>query len=167
MPRPTNKTDLLTAIDKEWNALEASLESLSPEQMVAPGGEWEWSVKDILTHLIEWQQMVLTWYRAGLKGEKLEIPAPRYKWSQTPQLNQAIFEKHRNRQLDEVIIHFGASSGEILDVIQGLSNDELFTPGRYAWTQKNTLGTYFVSATSSHYLWARNEIRKRFKTKKG
>jgi hypothetical protein len=30
-----------------------------------------------------------------------------------------------------------------------------FTANRFAWTRKNTLGTYFVSATSSHYLWAR------------
>ncbi len=166
MPRPANKPDLLAAIAKEYTALEATLEPLSPEQMSAPGGEWEWSVKDILAHLIDWQQMLLGWYRAGQRGEKPAVPAPGYKWNQMPELNQAIFEKHHQRPLDEVIDHFGASSGEILDVIQGLSNDELFTPGRYAWTQKNTLGAYFVSATSSHYLWARNEIRKRFKTRK-
>ncbi len=46
-----------------------------------------------------------------------------------------------------------------------MSNEELFTAGRYAWTKKNTLGTYMVSATSSDYLWARKEIRKGFKAK--
>jgi hypothetical protein len=76
-----------------------------------------------------------------------------------------IFEKHRGRPLTEILDQFNLCHQETLEVIQGLSNEELFTPGRYAWTQKNTLGTYFVSATSSHYLWARNEIRKGLKTR--
>jgi hypothetical protein len=28
-----------------------------------------WSVKDILGHLIGWQQMNLDWYAAGLRGD--------------------------------------------------------------------------------------------------
>ena len=165
MPRPTSKTDLLAAIDQERGVLEAFLETLTPEQMVEPGVVGEWSVKDVLAHLIEWEQMVLSWYRAGLRGEVPELPAPRYKWNQTPQLNQAIYEKHRDRPLDEVTEQFHASHQEMLGVIQELSNEELFTAGRYAWTKKNTAGTYFVSATSSHYLWARKEIRKGLRTK--
>ncbi|MEW6093196.1 MAG: ClbS/DfsB family four-helix bundle protein [Chloroflexota bacterium] len=167
MPRPTSKTDLLTAIDQERGALEAILEALTPEQMVEPGVVGEWSVKDVLAHLVEWEQMVLEWYRAGLRGDIPEMPAPGYKWNQTPQLNQMIYKKHHDRPLDKVMEEFHASHREILGVIQDLSNEELFTAGRYAWTQKNTMGTYFVSATSGHYLWARKEIRKGLKAKGG
>ena len=167
MPRPTNKTDLLAAIDQERGALETFLETLTPEQMVATGVVGEWSVKDVLAHLIEWEQMLLGWYRAGLQGEIPALPAPGYKWNQTPQLNQMIFEKHRHRRLSEVMEQFHASHQEILTVIRALSNEELFTVGRYVWTQGNTLGAYFVSATSSHYLWARKEIRKGLKANPG
>jgi hypothetical protein len=160
MPRPTSKTDLLAAIEKERGALETYLETLTPEQMTEPGLMGEWSAKDILAHLVEWEQMVLSWHAAGLRGETPDLPAPGFKWSQTPALNQQIFEKHKDRSLDDVMVQFQASHQEILGVIQGLSNEELFTAGQFAWTKKNTLGTYFVSATSSHYLWARKEIRK-------
>jgi hypothetical protein len=155
----------LAAIDKERGALEAFLESLTPEQMVEPGVVGEWSVKDVLTHLIEWEQMALGWYRTGLREEIPEMPAPGYKWNETPALNQMIYEKHRDRALDDVLAQFEASHQEILGVIQALSNEDLFTAGRYAWTKKNTMGTYFISATSSHYLWARKEIRKGFRAK--
>jgi uncharacterized protein (TIGR03083 family) len=165
MPRPTSKQDLLVAIDKEREALEALLETLTPEQMTEPGVVGAWSVKDVLAHLIEWEQMVLGWHRARLRGETPELPAPGYKWNQTPELNQMIYEKHRNRALDDVLAQFGDSHQEILSVIQALSSEELFTAGQYAWTKKNTLGTYFVSATSSHYLWARKEIRKGLKAR--
>jgi hypothetical protein len=160
MPRPTSKADLLAAIDKERNALKTQLESLTPDQMVTPGIVGEWSVKDVLAHLIEWEQMVLGWHAAGLRGETPELPAPGYKWNQTPALNQMIFEKHRERTLEDILDQFQSSHKEIMEVILGLSNEELFTAGQFAWTKKNTLGTYFVSATSSHYLWARKEIRK-------
>ena len=165
MPRPTSKNDLLAAIEKERGALETYLETLTPEQLTEPGIVGEWSPKDVLAHLIEWEQMVLGWHAAGLRGEVPPLPAPGFKWNQTPQLNQQIYEKHRDRPLDEVLEQFQASHREILCVIQGLSNEELFTAGRYAWTKKNTLGTYMVSATSSHYLWARKEIRKGFRAK--
>ena len=160
MSRPTSKTALLAAINQERGALEAFLATLMPEQMVAPGVVGDWSVKDVLAHLVEWEQMVLGWHRAGLRGERPVLPAPGYKWSQTPALNQMIFEKHRNRSLAEITAQFDASHQEIVEVIRELTNDDLFTAGRYPWTQKNTLGAYFVSATSSHYLWARNEMRK-------
>jgi uncharacterized protein (TIGR03083 family) len=165
MPRPTSKDDLLTAIDQERSALEELLETLTPAQMTEPGLVGDWSAKDVLAHLFEWEQMVLGWHQAGLRGETPELPAPGFKWSQTPQLNQQIYEKHRERPLDEVLELFRASHQEILATIQGLSNEELFTSGHYAWTKKNTLGTYMVSATSSHYLWARKEIRKGLRAK--
>jgi uncharacterized protein (TIGR03083 family) len=165
VPRPKTKDELLVAIDRERGELETLLATLTPAQMSEPGIVGDWSVKDVLAHLIEWEQMCLGWYAAGLRGEIPPLPAPGFKWSQTPQLNQQIYEKHRDRPLDEVLDQFQASHREILGIIQELSNEDLFTPGRYAWTKKNTLGTYMVSATSSHYLWARKEIRKGLRAK--
>ena len=165
MPRPTSKTELLAAIEKERGALEKVLAPLTPEQMVDPGVVGEWSVKDVLAHLVEWEQMALGWYRAGLRGEVPAMPAPGFKWNQTPALNQMIYEKHRDRALEDVLQQSDSSFREIHGVIQALSNEELFTPGQHAWTKKLTLGAYMTSATSSHYLWAWREIRKGLRTK--
>ena len=163
MPRPTSKQELLSAIEKERPALEKFLETLTPEQMTVTGIVGEWTVKDVLCHLIAWEQMCLSWYRKGLDGEMPAVPAPGFKWNETPQLNQKIYEEHRDWPLEKVLNRFQESHAEILGVIRSLPNETLFTPGKFAWTNKNTLGTYLVSATSSHYLWARNECRKGFK----
>lgn len=165
MPRATNKIELLTAIDQERSALDAFLATLTAEQMVLPGVVGEWSVKDVLAHLVEWEQMLLSWYAAGLRGENPKPPAPGYKWSQLPELNQAIYEKHRQRTLDEIVADYHSSHEQIMALIRQLPDEELFGERRHAWTRNNTLGTYFVSATSSHYLWARNEMRKGIKRK--
>ncbi len=165
MPRPTSKTDLLAAIEKERAALKAELSKLSSEQLMETGMVGEWSVKDVLAHLIEWEQMCLGWYSAGLKDEIPDLPAKGFKWNETPALNQHIYEKYRDAPLADIQAKFNASHEQILSVIQETSNEDLFTAGRYRWTKKNTMGTYFVSATSSHYLWARKEIRKGLRNK--
>jgi uncharacterized protein (TIGR03083 family) len=167
MPRPTTKNALLDAIEIERSALEALLASLSPEQMTEPGTVGEWSVKDVLAHLIEWEQMVLRWHSAGRRGKVPVTPSEEFNWAQLPQLNRQIFEKHHDRPLADVQREFKTSFKKILKTIQGLSNADLFSHGRFAWTKNNTLGAYFVSNTSSHYHWATTTIKKGLKAKKG
>lgn len=166
MPRPGTKKQLLETIEVEHNALEGLLAGLSAVQITQPGVVGEWSVKDVLAHLLEWQQMVLSWHSAGLKGKVPAVPAEGLNWAQIPLLNQQIYEKHRKRPLADIQKEFKASHRKMLSTIQGLSDEELFTRGRYTWTKNNTLGTYFVSSTSSHYLWARTNIKKGLKAGK-
>jgi hypothetical protein len=165
MPRPTTKHALLEAIEIERNALEQLLAELSPDQMEESGIVGEWSVKDVLAHLLEWEQMVLRWHAAGSKGKVPVTPAEGFNWAQLPQLNQQIYEKHHSRPIAEIQKEFKSSFKKILKTIQGLSDEELFTHGRYVWTKNNTLGAYFVSSTSSHYLWARKNIKKGLKAR--
>lgn len=165
MPRPTTKKQLLETIEAEQKALDQLLAGLLPAQMNEPGVVGEWSVKDVLAHLLEWQQMVLRWYSAGLQGKALAIPAEGMNWAQLPQLNQQIYEKHCHRPLADIQKEFKASHKKCLSTIQSLSEEDLFTRGRYAWTKSSTLGAYFISSTSSHYLWARKNIKKGLKAK--
>ncbi|MGZ9166823.1 MAG: DinB family protein [Anaerolineales bacterium] len=163
MPRPTTKNQLLQAIEIERKALEELLSELSPAQMTQPGLVGEWSAKDVLAHLIEWEHMVLSWHSAGLKGKVPVTPAEGFNWAQLPQLNQQIYEKHCDRPLADIQKEFKSSFKKILSTIQGLSEEDLFTHGRYAWTKNNTLGAYFISSTSSHYHWARTTMKKGLK----
>ena len=38
-------------------------------------------------------------------------------------------------------------------------NEELFSKGTYKWVGGSTLGSYFVSTTSSHYDWAIKKLK--------
>jgi uncharacterized protein (TIGR03083 family) len=163
MPRPTTKKQLLEAIDVERKALEKFLDGLSPAQLTQPGLVGEWSARDVLAHLIEWEQMVLNWYSAGVKGKVPITPAEGFNWAQLPALNQQIYEKHRDKSLAKIQKEFKSSFKKMLSTIERLSDEDLFSPGRYAWTKNNTLGAYFVSSTSSHYHWARTTMKKGLK----
>ena len=165
MPRSFTKVQLLEAARRERAALEKLLEELTPEEMVHSAVLGEWSTKDVLAHLIEWEQMVLGWIETGLSGKTPAMPAEGYKWSQLPALNQQIYEKHHDRPLAEILEQFQNSYQQILASIQEFPEESLFTRGYYPWSGNNALAAYFNSATASHYLWARKEIRKGMKAK--
>ncbi|HEY5485137.1 MAG TPA: isochorismatase family protein [Candidatus Cryosericum sp.] len=159
MPIPTNKQQLLDEAQKKYEALGRQVASFTPEEMVRPGVIGTWSIKDILAHLLEWQTMLMGWYEAGLRGEKPAVPAEGYNWSQLPELNQAIYERCRDAALDDVRSQLDASHRHMQDVVASLSEEELFTPGRYAWIGINTLASYVDSCAGAHYRWARTGIR--------
>jgi len=166
MPKPNNKEELLKDIHTEWEALDKFLASLTPEQMTQPGVIGDWSPKDVLAHLAEWQQMCMGWFNSGFGGETPHLPAEGFKWSQMPALNRKIFAEYQGLSLEKVNKFFRASHTQILEIIQSLSNDEIFKTGNFDWTKKNALSSYLIPCTSSHYRWARTEMRKNLKPRR-
>lgn len=166
MPRPLNKTQLLDVCQAEYNKLEKLLEGLTPEQMDGPSAPEAWSIKDIIAHLYEWQQMVFRWYETSLKGELTSVPGEGFNWGQIPALNQEIYEKYLPLPLDETLTLFRESHQKIVVFIEEISDEDLTTPGLYPWMNKNTMLAYLNSATGSHYRWACKNIRKVLKAQK-
>jgi hypothetical protein len=166
MPRSFTKVQLLEDARRERATLEKLLEKLTPEEMVHSAAPGEWSPKDVLAHLIEWEQMVLGWIETALSGKTPAMPAEGYKWNQLPALNQQIYEKHRDRPLAEVLEQFQRSYQQSMTTIEGFSEEELFTRGYFSWSGNNALAAYFHSCTAAHYLWARKEVQKKFKDRK-
>lgn len=163
MSKPTTKKDLIETAQKERTDLEELLATLTPKQMTQPNMIGEWAVKDVLAHLIEWEGMVLQWYETGKKGKTPAVPSAEYNWGQLPALNHAIFLKHRDKSLIEIQKNFKASYKKVLKTIENIPEKELFTRHIYPWTNNNLLAAYFISATGSHYRWARTTIRKAIK----
>lgn len=156
------KADLLQEIAQERSRLDALLEQLTPRQMTRAGATLAgWSVKDILGHLVGWQEMNLDWYAAGLRGEAPEVPAPGLTWKDIRKLNDRIYRKHHRRSLKAVLADYHARHQEMLDLIEEVSDRDFVTVGRFAWAGPTwTLSDYVRANTASHYRWACKHIRK-------
>ena len=46
-----------------------------------------------------------------------------------------------------------------MELVDGFTNEELFTKNIFNWTGATTLGSYCVSSTSSHYDWAIKKLK--------
>jgi hypothetical protein len=162
MGKRLRKQQLLAEIEQQRTALDQCL-ALVPARLMTKAGVTRggWSVKDILGHLVEWQQMNLDWYAAGQRGEKPAMPAPGYTLRDLPRLNQMIYRKHHRRPLRSVLEDYDSYHARILALIETLSDADLVTLERFSWTGPSwTLSDYLRASTSAHYLWARTRIRR-------
>lgn len=68
-------------------------------------------------------------------------------------------KKHQSTSLEDAKIMFQQSHNEVMKLAETFSNEELFSKGVYKWVGGSTLGSYFVSATASHYDWAMKKLK--------
>jgi hypothetical protein len=164
MPRPTNKTELLSLCDENLKKLLSFIEALPKDYQNKAYANNELNdrdktIADVICHLHEWHLMMKNWYEIGMSGNKPAIPAEDVTWQTLPILNHRIYAKYKGTTLNEAIKLLKKSHTEIVDIIQKHSNDELFTKKKYKWTGTTSLGAYLISATSSHYEWALKTIK--------
>jgi len=151
MPGPTNKAALLEEMEKEHQLLVQSIAKLSIDDLLAPATCGEWSVKDVMAHITEWEQHALSWYRAGLRGEKPKTPDADFGWDQIDALNHAMYLKHREDALSDVRAAFEHSYQELLEAVNAMSEEVLFEPNQFAWTSEYILADLIIDSTSKHY----------------
>lgn len=176
MPRATTKTELITAANDGWAEMCKLIEAI-------PGGahsvkfdfsndsklkEKHWgrdnNLRDVLVHLYEWHQLLLSWTAANLGGgNEPFLPEP-YNWKTYGDMNMGFWEKHQTTTYDDAVTMLCESHGKVMALIESLSGEELFEKKHFAWTGTTNIGSYCISATSSHYDWASKKIKKHIKT---
>jgi hypothetical protein len=95
-------TDVVARIDRAWTELERGLATLSDHDLAGVRDGAGWAVKDHLAHLAAWEGALL----AGLEGrprhEALGIDEATF-GADDDTVNAAIFARHRDRPLGEVL----------------------------------------------------------------
>ena len=64
-----SKAEILNGIHSEYDLLEETLASLSEDQMMQPGVEGDWSVKDVMAHVATWQERMVGWVLEARQGK--------------------------------------------------------------------------------------------------
>ncbi len=160
MPPIKTKEELLSAIQYEYRQLKDAIRDIDARRMEIPGVCGEWSIKDLIAHLVAWKLMFFNWYRRGLRGENFQTPADDLKWNQTPELNERIRQHWKNEPLASVLDQFESTYAEILELARSLPEEQLFKRYLYPWMNTVYLARWIAAQTSSHYRWARILIKK-------
>lgn len=171
MPRPQTKADLLSAANTNYEKLMTLIASLSETELTRPFDfsnvekkkEAHWkrdkNLRDVLIHLYEWHQLILNWVHDNQAGiEKLFLPEP-YNWKTYGEMNVIFWQKHQDTLLEDAKVMLNESHKKVMVLADQFTNDELFSKGVFDWVGGTTLGSYFVSATSSHYDWALKKLK--------
>ena len=104
MPRPRTKEELVLASKENYEKLNHFISKLSEEELQTTSDfskdqkkkEAHWkrdkNLRDVLIHLYEWHQLLLTWVDTNQKGlERPFLPEP-YNWKTYGELNVAFWK---------------------------------------------------------------------------
>jgi hypothetical protein len=155
----SDKADLLDAIASARAALESALARLDDQTLTATVIAGEWTGKDIMTHVADWERRFLRWVEIGRRGEIPQRPEPGISWAEEDRLNQSVVERGRARSLDEVRAEFAAAHRAIWQALVAMSEDELLAPGYYPWTGDEPLAQIAWGVTGDHYAGHTADIR--------
>lgn len=171
MARPRSKDELLDVAEKQYGKLMALIDSMSPAVRDASlyygpeprGKEAHWArdknLRDVLVHIHEWHRLLLDWVAANQAGDARPFLPPPYNWKTYGDMNAELWRKHQETPYEEALRLVGESHKETVELIEGFTDEELFEKAHFPWTGTTTLGSYCVSATSSHYEWAMKKVR--------
>lgn len=176
MPRPTTKPQLLEAASTSFTKLTSLWDTFTPEQaravfppeLLTGRAEAHWMrdkcLRDVVVHLYEWHNLVITWVNANQAGTPTGFFPDPYTWRNYGALNQRFADQHQATTYEDARQLLAASHNRVLVLIESFNNEELFTKRYFNWTGTTSLGSYFVSSTSSHYEWAAKKTRAYAKT---
>ncbi len=161
MPRPATKIGLLSLSEDNFQKLFSFIDSIPTElqEKEFPLNERDKTIRDVLCHLYEWHCMMERWHNEGKEGKMPAVPAEGYTWRTYTAMNREIWKKYQGTSLEVSKKLLKKSHKKMTSLIESHSNEELFSKNVYAWTKTSTLGSYFVSQTSSHYDWALKTLK--------
>lgn len=118
-----NRQQLLDRLDTAWQTFTGSYAGLSDARLTEPGVTGDWSVKDIIAHVITWEEEALTYLPVIAAGGG----TPRYAAAGgIDAFNAHMTERKRGLSLAEVLARQEDTHRRLIAYIQSVP-DDLFT----------------------------------------
>ncbi len=145
MSEEFTKETLATRIVVSRKAFEETLARVPAQELETPILHDGWSVKDVLGHLGFWEARTVSRFqqlRAGGTPEPIK---------DMDALNALALVDTRKHSLDEVRRREQEAYGQLLDLVQQASADELFKPAYFAGANGNAFVGWIAGNTWEHY----------------
>ena len=152
-----DKQQILTSLRDEFNRWEKLLASLSEEQITAPHLPSNLSIKDVIAHLMAWQQRSVARLDAALLNREPEFPlwpAELHPDSEDDpdQTNAWIHETYRERPWSSVHRDWREGFLRFLELGDAIPERDLLDAGKYPWMEGQPLSLILQSSYEHHHV---------------
>ncbi|MDP1713644.1 MAG: ClbS/DfsB family four-helix bundle protein [Anaerolineales bacterium] len=160
---PKDKTELMSAIEREGKLLLEVVEKLTDKQMTNPdaGG---WSPKDNLAHLTEWMKILMGYHMDKRPShEVLNLPEKVTKDWDFHVINEILFKRNKERAMDDVMNELKQVYSEVYERLNAMSFDDLMQPRDADDPEKLPILLWVLGNTTEHFLEHRETIERGIK----
>lgn len=155
---PKSKQEMIDFIENERLRLDAVIASPSESQLLTPGIEGNRNIKDLIAHMTDWEQRMVRWVNESFSGIVPQRPAPGMTWDDLDKLNEQAYLANKDKTPAEVLAASSASYAQALEVIKGMTEQDLFDGSRFAWREGDPLWHMVAANTWWHYKEHREQM---------
>jgi hypothetical protein len=148
---PTTMAELRERIGSSYDALEQTIAQLSDAQLTAPI-DGSWSAKDLLAHIAAWEQVTIHFHVGDRSFEEVtQLTSVPYATTSVDQINEAFYERDQAIPLAQVLQSFRNSHQELLAMLDGMSEADLFKPYTPNGRSGGQLIEWIIGDSYEHY----------------
>ena len=118
-----NTQQLLNRLDKAWTELNVSFSGLTDTQMTTAGVIGDWSVKDILAHIIAWEEEALKYLPLIAQGKRPLRYSVTY--GGIDAFNTLVVEKNKEKPMPEVLSQLHETHDRLLEYIRSAPDEQI------------------------------------------
>lgn len=166
MAIPESKQELIEAINKNYTLLTKKLAAVPEQKAYLPLMEGHakgtmMSAAQLVSYLIGWGELVLSWHKQEQSGQKIAFPEAGYKWNQLGLLAQKFYRDYQDiTDFKQLLSLLETNKKNLISLIDSFSNEELYGS---PWHEKYTRGRMIQFNTSSPYKNATGRLNKLLK----
>jgi len=153
------KDEILEALEDEREKFLDAIEGLSDEALQEPGMVGEWSVKDVVSHLIAWEAELVKLLWQAKQG--IDPGSAHFGSKSVDELNAAWYTEFQARPLEQVQADFQAVRRQTERRVEAFSDNDLNDPGRYPWLKGHPLWEWVAGDSFEHEAEHTAQIRAR------
>ncbi len=157
---PENKSELMSAIKREWNLLMNVVAKLNETKMITSdvGG---WSPRDNLAHLAEWMNALMGYHMDRRPAhEVMDLPEEITRGWDMEIINPELFERNKDRSTEDVLDELKRVYETLFAKLEARSFDDLMKPRHADDPEKRPLLMWVLGDTTEHFSEHRQMIEK-------
>jgi hypothetical protein len=132
---------LVTRLEQARSQLLAAIQGLSEKQLTQRGAVGEWSVKDVLAHIVSWEETAAPDLTRLARGDTPVLESIDLYAANFDPMNAAIMSLRRNLPLDQVLRELIISHADFMAAVARLP-ESVLADGRF--------GRVLVQITAEH-----------------
>ncbi len=140
--------EVLDALEDSRETFLDAIDGLNDEAMLQPGVVGDWSIKDILSHLIAWEAELIKLLWQAQQGEK--PTTAHFTNLKVDDLNASWHTLTQDRPLERVMADFQSVRKQTVRRVEGFEPEDFDNPTRYHWLMGQTLSDWIKSDSFGH-----------------
>jgi len=142
------KDELIAAVERAMDALQAALEGLDDAQLTTLPVVGEWTVKDVLAHLAVWESRLVTDLFRIERGVPPEVELSD---AQVDQLNAQYYRDGKHRPPEHVLEDLHGVHLALLNRLEAMPEAALTDPARYGFMRGRPLSAWVAVDSLEHF----------------